>query len=141
MAATTVMERNTDRAGDLEVEDDGPDQAQRQLGVPICNVIVPDVHQLDLRRQSNTTNTQRRQFVLAEDFDRAFQLVVVVVFGSRQEESHTWRCLRKSSAICTFCSLWKRMRPFSLGCRVEMKRLDMHTHHVVPSENILAGLE
>ncbi len=28
---------------------------------------------------------------------------------------HTCRCLRKSSAICTFCSLWNRMRPFSLG--------------------------
>ena len=28
----------------------------------------------------------------------------------------TCLCLRKSSPICTFCSLWKRMRPFSLGC-------------------------
>ena len=62
-----MMEHNTDRAGDLEVEDDGPDQAKRQLGVPVCNVIVPDVHQLDLRRRRNKTNTQRRQNVLAED--------------------------------------------------------------------------
>lgn len=35
---------------DLEVEDDGPDQAQRQLGVPIGDVIISDVHQLDLLR-------------------------------------------------------------------------------------------
>lgn len=51
MAVTTGMELNTDRAGDLEVEDDGPDQAQRQLGVAVGDVIVPDVHQLDLRRR------------------------------------------------------------------------------------------
>lgn len=28
----------------LEVEDDGPDEAQRQLGVAVGDVIVPDVH-------------------------------------------------------------------------------------------------
>lgn len=32
----------------LEVKDDGPYQAQGQLGVSICNVIIPDVDQLDL---------------------------------------------------------------------------------------------
>ena len=42
------MEHNTDRIGDLEVKDDGPDQTQGQLGVPICDVVVSDVHQLDL---------------------------------------------------------------------------------------------
>lgn len=29
----------------------------------------------------------------------------------------TCLCLRKSRAICTFCSLWKRIRPFSRGCK------------------------
>lgn len=29
----------------------------------------------------------------------------------------TCRCFRKSRAICTFCSRWKRIRPFSRGCK------------------------
>lgn len=33
----------------LEVQDDGPDQAEGQLGVAIRDVIIPDVHQLHLR--------------------------------------------------------------------------------------------
>ena len=32
----------------LEVEDDGPDEPQRELGVPVHNVLAPDVDQLDL---------------------------------------------------------------------------------------------
>lgn len=43
-----VWELNTDRIGDLEVQDDGPNETQRQLWVSVCNVIVPDIHQLDL---------------------------------------------------------------------------------------------
>lgn len=34
----------------LEVKDDGPYQAKGQLGVSICNVIIPDVDQFDLKR-------------------------------------------------------------------------------------------
>lgn len=47
-----------------------------------------------------------------------FGQVLKGVQGSRRHifTGHTCRCLRKSSAICTFCSLWNRMRPFSLGC-------------------------
>ena len=45
------MEPNTDRKGDLEVKDDGPDQTQGQLGVPICDVVISNVHQLDLERR------------------------------------------------------------------------------------------
>lgn len=33
----------------LEVKDDGPYQAKGQLGVSICNVIIPDVDQFDLK--------------------------------------------------------------------------------------------
>lgn len=29
----------------------------------------------------------------------------------------TCRCFRKSRAICTFCRRWKRIRPFSRGCK------------------------
>lgn len=36
----------------LEVQDDGPDQAEGQLGVAVGNVIVPDVHQLHLQARS-----------------------------------------------------------------------------------------
>lgn len=43
-----VKELNTDRGGDLEVEDDGPYKPQRKLGISVCNVIIPNVHQLDL---------------------------------------------------------------------------------------------
>lgn len=43
-----VKELNTDRRRNLEVEDDGPNEPQRKLGVSICNVIIPNVHQLDL---------------------------------------------------------------------------------------------
>lgn len=43
------MEHNTDRAGDLEVQDYCPYQPQDQLGVPICYVVISDVDQLDLR--------------------------------------------------------------------------------------------
>ena len=32
----------------LEVEDDGPDEAERQLGVAVDNVFAADVDQLDL---------------------------------------------------------------------------------------------
>lgn len=43
-----VKELNTDRGGDLEVEDDSPYEPQRKLGISVCDVIIPDVHQLDL---------------------------------------------------------------------------------------------
>lgn len=32
----------------LEVEDDGPDEPQGELGVAICDVIVADIHQFHL---------------------------------------------------------------------------------------------
>lgn len=44
-----VLELNTDRMGHLEVENDGPYETQRQLWVSVSNIIIPDVHQLDLR--------------------------------------------------------------------------------------------
>lgn len=59
------MEHNTDRAGDLEVEDDGPDQTQGQLRVSICYVIISDVHQLDLGNRHKYKETQVR-FTVAE---------------------------------------------------------------------------
>lgn len=31
----------------------------------------------------------------------------------------TCRCFRKSRAICTFCRRWKRIRPFSRGCKTQ----------------------
>ena len=34
---------------DLEVKDDGPDETQRQLRVAVGDVVIPDVHQLDLK--------------------------------------------------------------------------------------------
>ena len=43
-----IWEHNTDKEGHLEVKDDGPYQPKGQLGVTIRNVIVSDVHQLDL---------------------------------------------------------------------------------------------
>lgn len=43
-----VKELNTDRGRDLEVEDDGPYEPQRKLGISVCDVIIPNVHQLDL---------------------------------------------------------------------------------------------
>lgn len=49
------MEHNTDRAGDLEVQDNCPYQPQDQLGVPVCYVIVSDVDQLDLRETNNNS--------------------------------------------------------------------------------------
>ena len=38
------------RLTDLEVEDDGPDEAQRQLGIAVHDVLGPDVDQLDLQQ-------------------------------------------------------------------------------------------
>lgn len=43
-----VWEQDTDRFGHLEVEDYGPYQPQRELRVSVGNVIISDVHQLDL---------------------------------------------------------------------------------------------
>lgn len=50
------MEHNTDRAGDLEVQDNCPYQAQDQLGVPVCYVIISDIDQLDLRERNSRVN-------------------------------------------------------------------------------------
>lgn len=36
---------------DLEVKDDGPDETKGQLGVAVGDVIITDVHQLDLKTQ------------------------------------------------------------------------------------------
>ena len=44
---------NQKQQTDLEVKDDGPDQTQGQLRVAVCDVIVPDVHQLDLRQRNH----------------------------------------------------------------------------------------
>lgn len=49
-----VLKLNTDRMGHLEVEDDGPYETQRQLWVSVSNIIIPDVHQLDLRFAQRT---------------------------------------------------------------------------------------
>ena len=84
------------------------------------------------------THSDVRMFSLKTCFARAFQLVVVV-FVTKRVESRTWRSLRKSSAICTFCSLWKRMRPFSLGCRVVIKRLDRHSQIATPQTHTSCG--
>lgn len=43
-----VWELNTDRIGDLEVEDDGPYETQCKLRVSVGNIVIPDIHQLDL---------------------------------------------------------------------------------------------
>lgn len=43
-----VRELNTDRRRNLEVEDDGPYEPQCKLGISICDVIIPNVYQLDL---------------------------------------------------------------------------------------------
>lgn len=48
------MEHNTDRAGDLEVQDYRPYQPQDQLGVPVCYVVISDVDQLDLSKSNNS---------------------------------------------------------------------------------------
>ena len=34
----------------LEVEDDGPDEAEGELGIAVHDILTADVHQLDLRR-------------------------------------------------------------------------------------------
>lgn len=39
---------------DLEVKDDGPDESQRQFGVSVGDVIVPDVHKLHLQAEKQT---------------------------------------------------------------------------------------
>lgn len=54
------MEHNTDRCGDLEVQDDGPYQAQSQLGVSVRYVVVSDVHQLDLRGNRDHGETSQK---------------------------------------------------------------------------------
>lgn len=36
------------RVWHLEVKDYGPYEAEGQLGVAVCNVIIPYIHQLDL---------------------------------------------------------------------------------------------
>lgn len=46
-----VLKLNTDRMGHLEVEDDGPYKTQRQLGVSIGDIVIPDIHQLDLCKE------------------------------------------------------------------------------------------
>lgn len=101
------MEHNTDRSGDLEMEDDGPYQPQGELGVSICYVIISDVNQLDLRRQKQAKNENTVKFLVWVGFSETSERL-----GWMRP---TCRCLRKSSAICTFCSLWNRIRPFSLG--------------------------
>lgn len=43
-----VKELNTDRGRNLEMQNDGPYESQRKLGISVCDVIIPYVHQLDL---------------------------------------------------------------------------------------------
>ena len=44
---------NQKQQTDLEVKDDGPDQTKGQLRVAVGDVIVPDVHQFDLRQRNH----------------------------------------------------------------------------------------
>ena len=44
---------NQKQQTDLEVKDDGPDQTQGQLRVAVCDVIISDVHQLDLKQRNH----------------------------------------------------------------------------------------
>jgi len=42
------------------VKDDGPYQPQGQLGVPIRDVVIPDVDQFDLKGAVSQVSTERR---------------------------------------------------------------------------------
>lgn len=46
----------------------------------------------------------------------------------------TCRCFRKSRAICTFWSLWKRILPFSRGCK-QTKRDGNFSYTILPMQS------
>ena len=94
---------NQKQQTDLEVKDDGPDQTKGQLRVAVGDVIVPDVHQFDLRQRNHwdlgswlvcIERQRQRERVTERQRER-----------DRQTDSCTCLCLRKSKAIWTFCSL------------------------------------
>jgi hypothetical protein len=43
-----ILSQGVEALSYLEVKDDGPDEAECELGVPVHNVLAPDVDQLDL---------------------------------------------------------------------------------------------
>lgn len=63
--------------------------------------------------------------------DKAAPLSGHVPKGFIWSKTHTCRCLRKSSAICTFCSLWNRMRPFSLGWEGDMGKKGVQSDNYI----------
>lgn len=48
---------------------------------------------------------------------------------------HTCLCLRKSSAIWTFCSRWNLIRPFSLGCNRRERRINADDSQLINSNS------
>ena len=45
---------------DLEMEDDRPDEAEGELGVPVDDVLGPDVHQFDLPKRKPFNLVQKK---------------------------------------------------------------------------------
>lgn len=44
----------------LEVQDDGPDEAKGQLGIPVDNVFSPDVDKLNLQQTANNEGVKQK---------------------------------------------------------------------------------
>lgn len=68
-----VKELSTDRGGDLEVEDDGPYEPQSKLGISVCNVIIPNVHQLDLGFSERKKNSR-----IYEEFYLTINIIILI---------------------------------------------------------------
>lgn len=81
---------------------------QKIFAVTGCE-IQPSIMQLQIYDKWKTLSVKIGQF----DPDTTQKLMEIILDC---RISCTCLCLRKSRAIWTFCSLWKRMRPFSLGC-------------------------
>lgn len=73
-----------------------------------------------LNQQHSTGTPQRRLTLLLDSFQSLRQDKGSTNHPALLDEllsALTCRCLRKSRAICTFCRRWKRIRPFSRGCK------------------------
>lgn len=100
------MEHNTDRAGDLEVQDYCPYQPQDQLGVPVCYVIISDVDQLDLSKQTVKSiyeHQDRKVVVLDGTYLPVFKEVQCYLYILQFVESHVafFSGLRTENRCCT----------------------------------------
>lgn len=114
----------------LKVQNYGPYQSQRQFGIPVCDVIIPDVNQLDLR----TTVINSCVISMTHTSD-AFQ-IYINFYSIRNVLYHFAKHLNSQQAKVNVSEKQLKMSLFPKPNNTACLQLVMHSVRIHMSENV-----